>query len=74
MFRKHLTQFGMMVYGLIKLWELKVRGRMWRVIKSMYDITQSAVLLEGEISEPFNIGWGGIGFTTSTPPSKQYLN
>ena len=24
----------------------------------MYDITQSAVLLEGDISEPFNIGQG----------------
>ena len=32
---------------------------MWRVIKNMYDITQSAVLLEGEISERFNyIGQG----------------
>ena len=34
------------------------RGRMWRVIKNMYDITQSAVLLEGEVSEQFNIGQG----------------
>ena len=57
MFRKHLTQFGMMVYGL-SLWEHGVtcRGRMWRVIKDVYDITQSAVLLEGEISRPLNIG------------------
>ena len=31
---------------------------MWRVIKNMYDITQSTVLLEGEISGPFNIGQG----------------
>ncbi len=44
-----------------KLWELGVRGRMWRVIKNMYDITQSAVLLEGEVSEQFNIGRGGTG-------------
>ena len=41
-----------------KLWELGVRGRMWRVIKNMYDITQSAVLLEGEVYEQFNIGQG----------------
>ena len=41
-----------------KLWELGVRGRMWRVIKNMYDITQSAVLLEGEVSEQLNIGQG----------------
>ena len=27
-----------------KLWELGVRGGMWRVIKNMYDITQSVVL------------------------------
>ena len=31
---------------------------MWRVIKNMYNITKSAVLLEGEISKPFNIGQG----------------
>ena len=41
-----------------KLWELGVKGRMWRVIKSMYDITQCAVLLEGEVSEQFRIGQG----------------
>ena len=39
-----------------KLWELGVRGRMWRVI-NMYDTTQSAVLLE-EVSEQFNISQG----------------
>ena len=33
----------------------------------MYDITQSAVLLEGEISEQFNIGQGvAQGCTCST--------
>ena len=32
---------------------------MWRVIKNMYDIpSHSAVLLEGEVSEQFNIGQG----------------
>ena len=56
MFRKHLTQFGIMVYGL--RYGVTCRGRMWRVIKNMYDITQSAVLLEGEISRPFDIGQG----------------
>ena len=34
-----------------KLWELGIRGRMWRVIKNMYAISQSAVLLEGEKSK-----------------------
>ena len=41
-----------------RLWELGVRGRMWRVIKKMYDITESAVLLEGEKSKPFDISQG----------------
>ena len=31
---------------------------MWRVIKKMYDITESAVLLEGEKSKPFDISQG----------------
>ena len=29
----------------LKLWELGIRGRMWRVITNMYAITRSAVLL-----------------------------
>ena len=41
-----------------KLWELGIRGRMWRVIKNMYAITRSAVLLEGEKSKQFPIGQG----------------
>ena len=31
---------------------------MWRVIKNMYDVSQSSVLLEGEKSQPFNLGQG----------------
>ena len=31
---------------------------MWRVIKNMYAISQSAVLLEGEKSKQFHIGQG----------------
>ena len=40
---------------------------MWRVIKNMYDITQSAVLLEGEVSEPFNIGQGVVQGCSMSP-------
>ena len=29
----------------VKLWDLGVRGRMWRVIKRMYEASRSAVLL-----------------------------
>ncbi len=35
-----------------------VRGKMWRVIKQMYDVTQSAMLLEGENSHTFDIKQG----------------
>ncbi len=31
------------------------RGKMWRVIKQLYDVTQSAVVLEGEESHTFDI-------------------
>ena len=30
-----------------KLWDIGVKGRMWRVIKKMYESSKSAVLLEG---------------------------
>ena len=29
-------------------WELGVRGKMWRVIKEMYRVSRSAVLLDGQ--------------------------
>ena len=32
----------------VKLWDLGERGRMWRVIKRMYEASRSAVLLDGE--------------------------
>ena len=35
-----------------------VKGRMWRVIKKMYMSSRSAVLLEGEISDSFNVDQG----------------
>ena len=35
----------------VKLWELGVRGKMWRVIKEMYRVSRSAVLLDGECYE-----------------------
>ena len=38
-----------------QLWELGIRGMVWRVIKNMYVITQSTVLLEGEKSKPLNV-------------------
>ena len=35
-----------------------VEGRMWRVIKKMYESSKSVVLLEGEISDTFKIEQG----------------
>ena len=36
----------------LKLWDVGVKGRMWRVI---YEVSRSAVLLEGEKSTMFSL-------------------
>ena len=41
-----------------KLWDMGVKGRMWRVIKKMYESSKSAVLLGGEKSDTFTIEQG----------------
>ena len=35
-----------------------VKGKMWRVIKTMYNSSRSAVLLEGEKSSTFSVEQG----------------
>ena len=42
----------------LKLWEFGVRGKTWRVIKRMYESSKSAVLLDGERSEAFDVEQG----------------
>ena len=42
----------------LKLWDLGVKGKMWRVIKSMYEASRSAVLLDGEKSSVFSVEQG----------------
>ena len=37
-----------------KLWDVGIRGKMWRVIKQMYEESKSMVFLDGERSEAFN--------------------
>ena len=32
----------------LKLWDMGVKGKMWRVVKGMYEVSRSAVLLDGE--------------------------
>ena len=41
-----------------KLWGMGVKGRMWRVIKRMYESSKSPVLFEGEKSDTFKIEQG----------------
>ena len=41
-----------------KLWDVGVKGMMWRVIKKMYEFSKSAVLLKGEKSDTFTIEKG----------------
>ena len=47
----------------LKLWDMGVKGKMWCVIKKMYEASRSAVFLEGEKSAVFSSGadlalWG----------------
>ena len=42
----------------VMLWDMGVKGRMWRVIKNMYEASISAILLEGEKSTTFRIEQG----------------
>ena len=45
-----------------------MQGKMWRVIKGMYESSRSAVLLEGEKSEVFNVEQGVAQGCTVKPP------
>ena len=42
----------------LKLWEMGVRGKVWRIIKQMYEFSRSVVLLEGEKFEAFSLEQG----------------
>ena len=42
----------------VKLWDMGVKGRMWRVIKNMYEASRSAILLGGEKSAAFRVEQG----------------
>ena len=42
----------------LKLWDMGVKGWMWRVIKKMYEASRSTVLLEGEKSAMFSVEQG----------------
>ena len=42
----------------LKLWDMGVKGKMWRVIKKMYEASRSVVFLEGERSAEFRLEQG----------------
>ena len=42
----------------LKLWDIGVKGKMWRVIKKMYEASGSAVFLEGEKSGVYRLEQG----------------
>ena len=44
--------------GLWRLWEEGVRDKMWRVVKGMYHIVESAVLVGEESTEWFEVQAG----------------
>ena len=46
---------GLLANNWLKLWDMGVKGRMWRVIKKMYEASRSAVFLEGEKSAVFRV-------------------
>ena len=51
----------------LKLWDMGVKGRMWRVIKKMYEASRSTVLLEGEKSAMFSVEQGVVQGCSLSP-------
>ena len=51
----------------LKLWEMGVRGKVWRIIKQMHGFSRSAVLLEGEKSETFSLEQGVVQGCSLSP-------
>ena len=43
---------------MVKVMGSGIKERMWRVIKKMYEVSRSAVLLEGEKSTTFSLEQG----------------
>ena len=51
----------------LKLWTMVVKGKMWHVIKTMYNSSRSAVLLEGKKSSNFRVEQGVAQGCCSSP-------
>ena len=57
------------------LWEIGIRGKMWRTMKKMTECARSAVMLDGEISKYVDILQGvAQGCTLSLNLFKVYIN
>ena len=68
-----MTLYGGMGYG-IKCGNLEIKGKMWRVVRSLY-INNSCIFLEGKSSEFFLIKQGvAQGCTLSPTFKKIYIN
>ena len=39
----------------LKLWDMGIKGKMWRAVKGMYEVSRSSVLLDGEKSNMFSV-------------------
>ncbi|MEP2874451.1 MAG: reverse transcriptase domain-containing protein [Hyphomicrobiales bacterium] len=58
-----------------KLWEIGIRGKMWRMMKKMTECARSAVMLDGEISKYVDILQGVAQRCTLSPNLfKIYIN
>ena len=51
----------------LKLWEMGIRGKVWRVIKQMYEFSRSTVFLEGEKSDTFSLEQGAAQGCSLSP-------
>ena len=49
------------------MWEIGIRGSMWRMMKNMTECARSAVMLDGEISKYVDILQGVAQGCTSSP-------
>ena len=54
MLRKLMTQYGGMGYG-VKMWEMGSKGKMWRVVRSLYVNNRSCSFLKGKSSDFFQL-------------------
>ena len=57
---------------MVKIVGLGVNGRMWCIIKKIYESSKSVVFLEEEKSDVFNVEQGVAQDYSSPPPYFQY--